>query len=185
MASNELNIDTLRTHLRPIERSDVENIHAFHSLPETDEFNTLGIPENIGVTERVVNLWLAEHEKEMILNHTLVIEPKGESGFIGLFGLKIGNEKYKRAEVWFKIHPSYWNKGYATEVLNAILDHAFNVLKLHRVHAGCAVENLASARVLEKVGMTKEGRMRGVLPLKSGWSDNFEFGILDSDQRRY
>jgi RimJ/RimL family protein N-acetyltransferase len=49
------------------------------------------------------------------------------------------------------------------------------------MEAGCAVENYASIRVLEKVGMQKEGRRRKVLPLQNGWSDNFEFAILDGD----
>jgi len=54
------------------------------------------------------------------------------------------------------------------------LDFGFNTLKLHRIEAGCAVNNLGSIKVLEKVGMLYEGRERKTLPLKSGWSDNFE-----------
>jgi RimJ/RimL family protein N-acetyltransferase len=103
---------------------------------------------------------------------------------MGLFGFKIGNEKYNRGEVWFKIHSDHWNKGFASESLKAVIDFGFDTLKLHRIEAGCAVANMGSIKVLEKAGMIREGRGRQLLPLKSGWSDNFEYSILETDERR-
>ncbi len=89
--------------------------------------------------------------------------------------------KFRIAEVWYKLHSNFWGKGYATECLNRILEFGFGELGLHRIEAGCAVENLGSIRVLEKAGMTREGRKRKVLPLKDGWSDNFHYAILATD----
>lgn len=60
----------------------------------------------------------------------------------------------------------------------------FETLKLHRIQAGCAVNKIGSIKVLEKAGMIREGRGRQVLPLKSGWSDNFEYSILETDERK-
>ncbi len=51
------------------------------------------------------------------------------------------------------------------------------------MQAGCAVDNIGSIKVLEKVGMIKEGRGRQLLSLKNGWSDNFEYSILETDVR--
>lgn len=96
----------------------------------------------------------------------------------------MGSKKYRLGEVWYKIHPNYWNQGIATEVLTKMIDVGFHELNLHRTQAGCAVENTASIRVLEKVGIFKEGRRRQILPLKSGWSDNFEYAILETDKRK-
>ena len=177
-------IITTRTKLRLIKLSDLNVIHKLHSLPETDEYNTLGIPKNIEDTKAVIKPWIEENLLSEIKNYTFAIEQKKTGMFIGLFGLKLGSEKYKRAEVWYKIHPSFWNKGYATETLKAIIHFGFNTLKLHRIEAGCAVENIGSIKVLEKSGMIKEGRLRQILPLKSGWSDNFEYSILDTDERK-
>jgi RimJ/RimL family protein N-acetyltransferase len=81
------------------------------------------------------------------------------------------------------LHSAYWGKGFGTESLNTILDFGFKELNLHRIEAGCAVDNIASIKVLEKVGMIREGRKRQVLPLKSGWSDNFEYAIVETDKR--
>ncbi len=86
--------------------------------------------------------------------------------------------------MWYKIHPVYWNKGYATETLIAVINFGFDHLKLHRIQAGCAVDNTGSIKVLEKAGMTREGRGRKILPLVTGWSDNYEYSILESDKRK-
>lgn len=173
---------TERTRLRLMEWSDLEVIHQLHSLPETDEFNTLGIPKNIEETKAIIKSWLEEHQLDQIKNYTFTIETQSSQAFIGLFGLKLGSEKLKRAEVWYKLHPQFWNKGYATESLKAVINFGFESLHLHRIEAGCAVDNIASIKVLEKAGMLREGRRRQILPLKSGWSDNFEYAILETDE---
>jgi ribosomal-protein-alanine N-acetyltransferase len=170
-----------RIHIRSILNSDLELIHKLHSLPETDRFNTLGIPENIEQTEAILNLWLSENKKEKIQKFTFAVELIEGKKFIGLIAINLGKEKFQTAEVWYKFHPAFWNKGYATESLKRIIGFGFKELKLHRIEAGCAIENIASISVLEKVGMTREGQKRKILPLKTGWSDNFEYAILSTD----
>lgn len=178
-----MEILTKRLKLRLIEWTDLEAIHELHSLPEIDEFNTLGIPENIAITKSVIEAGIAAHQLEVIKSYTFAIETKSNNQLIGLFGLNLGSEKYKSAEVWYKLHSDHWKQGYATESLKAILNFGFETLHLHRIEAGCAVENIGSIKVLEKVGMIREGRKRKTLPLKSGWTDNFEYAILETDQR--
>ncbi len=181
---NEVEILTERTKSRLIVIADLNSIHELLSLPETDKYNALGIPKNREETKSIIQPWIQENQLSVIKNYTFVIEQKEMGKFIGLFGLKLGSEKYKRAEVWYKIHSDFWNNGYATEVLKEIINFSFDILKLHRIQAGCAVENIGSINVLEKSGMLKEGRGRQVLPLKTGWSDNFEYSILDTDKRK-
>ncbi len=69
----------------------------------------------------------------------------------------------------------------ATEALERIIQFGFEDLKLHRIEAGCAVNNIASYKVMEKCGMIREAHRRKLLPLKSGWSDNYEYAILEED----
>lgn len=177
----EIALLTNNLHLRSVDLTDLPDVHVLLSLSETDEFNTLGMMRNSNQTKRVVEKWIAASEREEHREYTLTIRGKETNSFIGVIALKCGNEKYKNAEVWYKLHVNHWRKGYATEALIAVLDYAFTVLKLHRVEAGSAVDNIGSIRVLEKAGMVKEGRKRKVLPLKTGWSDNFEYAILDED----
>lgn len=173
-----------RVKLRLLELSDLNAVHELHSFPETDRFNTLGIPENIAETKSIISDWVHESQLADAKNFTFVIELLESRSFIGLFGLKLSHKKYSKAEIWYKIHPEYWQKGYATESLNSVLDFAFNELNLHRVEAGCAVENIGSIKVLEKAGMTREGRSRKILPLQSGWSDNYSYAILEEDYKQ-
>ncbi len=180
----EIKLSSERLKLRLIELSDLDSIHALHSLPETDKFNTLGIPENIEETKLILNDWILENKKSECKNFTFAIEQNVSQKFTGLIAIKIGSKKFKNGEVWYKLNSNYWGKGFGTESLNSILSFGFEKLKLHRIEAGCAVENIGSIKVLEKVGMTKEGRKRQVLPLKSGWSDNFEYAILETDERK-
>jgi len=170
-----------RLNLRLITIDDLINIHQLHSFPEVDKFNTLGIPEDLETTRQVITPWIAQHQAEPIQIYTFAIEQKRDNTFVGLFGLKLSQPKFRKAEVWYKIHPDFWKKGFATEALKCVLNFSFQSLKLHRITAGCAVENLGSIKVLEKVGMIREGRGRQVLPLASGWSDNYEYAILEDD----
>lgn len=179
----KLELTTQKLSLRLITKSDLKAIHELQSFPEVDQYNTLGIPQNFKVTQKVMEPLLAANKKEQPDYYTFAIELKKYGEFVGLIALRLGDKKYNDAEVWFKLNPLFWGKGYATEALSKLIDFGFKDLKLHRIEAGCAVENVASAKVLEKAGMQPEGRRRKTLPLKTGWSDNFEFAILDSDKR--
>lgn len=176
-----MKLESDRLVLSPIDLSDLSDIHLLHSLPETDRYNTLGIPKDIEETKEIIVPWIAEHDKEVVTKYTFKIESKKEVKFIGLFGLTVNAKKTKRAEIWYKIHKDYWGNGFGTEAVKLVLDFCFEDLGLHRIEAGCAVDNIASIKLLEKIGMTKEGRKRKVLPLVTGWSDNFEFAILHED----
>lgn len=177
----DIKLQTDRLLLTFISLSDLDEIHLLHSLPETDKFNTLGLPENINQTEKIIKDWIEKNTNGQNRNFTFKVELMESKSFIGLISLNLGKPKFKNAEVWYKFHSGFWNKGYATEALNKIICFGFGELKLHRIEAGCAVENIGSIRTLEKVGMTVEGRKRKVLPLKDGWSDNFEYAILLTD----
>ncbi|CAN0296525.1 unnamed protein product, partial [Chrysoparadoxa australica] len=172
---------TDRTILSAVQSSDLASIHALLSFPETDEYNTLGIPKNEEETRAIMTPWVEEHTSNPRSAFTFAIKDKSDHSFLGLIAMVLGKVNYRRAEVWFKIHPNHWNKGVASETLSRTITFGFEELKLHRIEAGCAVGNIGSIKVLEKVGMTREGRGRQVLPLKTGWSDNYEYAVLESD----
>lgn len=176
---NSMYLKSKRLDLKPIEITDLLAIHQLLSLQETDEFNTLGIPESINQTKAIVETWVLENQK--INNQSFTFSIIFQLQLIGLIALNLGKEKYNNAEVWYKLHIDFWNKGFATEALKTVINFGFHDLKLHRIEAGCAVNNIGSIRVLEKVGMNLEGRKRQHLPLQTGWSDNFGYAILSSD----
>ena len=162
-------LKTERLNLRPISENDIENIFKLQSLEQTAQFNTSKIPSDINETKVKVAEWIAENNKENTKHFTFAVELIDAEKFIGLIGIHLGKEHYKNAEVWFQLDYRFWNKGYATESLRKIIDFSFETLKLHRIEASCAIDNIGSVSVLEKVGMLREAHTRKLLPLKSGW----------------
>ena len=174
-------IHTERLFLTLIAESDLLDIHNLHSLPETDQYNTLGIPKNTEETAQIISGWMLQSKETVKPCHVFKVRVAESNTFIGLAALQLGPEKYKSAEVWYKYLPDYWNKGYATEVLKGMLRFGFTNLHLHRIEAGCAIANIGSVHTMKKSGMVHEGQKRKVLPLKTGWSDTFEYAILSED----
>lgn len=154
-----LPLETSRLRLRLVTLSDLDSMHEIQSFPESDRYNTLGIPENLEQTKKHLETLLNAQKSPEPSSLTFAIEDNKDFKFVGLLGLKLGAKKYKRGEIWYTIHPHFWNQGYATEAVSRILHFGFSHLKLHRMEAGSAVENLGSIKVLEKVGMTREGKM--------------------------
>jgi len=176
-----MQLKTPRLSLSEISMDDVPEVHALHSLPETNEFNTLGIPASPEETQILISGWIKLQQETPRMAYTFCVFLAETNEFIGLIGLKLGKLNYRIAEVWFKTHPAFWRKGYTSEALQEVLRFAFIDLCLHRVEAGCAVGNLASIKVLEKAGMTREGRKRAILPIRGEWVDNFFYSILERE----
>jgi ribosomal-protein-alanine N-acetyltransferase len=86
-----------------------------------------------------------------------VIVAKGETGPIGMIDLRPQGE---RAEIGYVLARPYWGQGYMTEAAHAVVEWVLRQPGIYRVWAVCDVENTASARVLEKVGMQREGVLR-------------------------
>jgi RimJ/RimL family protein N-acetyltransferase len=81
------------------------------------------------------------------------------------------------------VHPRVWGWGIGTEIGRRLLAYAFGELRLHRVHATCDPRNLGSARVLTKLGMTFEGRLRHTQLIRDGWRDSLVFSVLEDEWR--
>lgn len=81
--------------------------------------------------------------------------------FIGLIGLKNIDEANKKGEIGYWLSPEYHNKGIMTMATRQILDFAFTTMKLNRIQIRCAVDNIVSQRIPEKLGFTLEGIERG------------------------
>jgi len=170
-----------RVLLRPVRHSDLKIIHKLNKNPIVARYNTLDIPSSIDVTRDLINHLIFEWKRDEISKYTFVIVNSENDEVIGMHGLFLGDPKYRSGEIWYKLFPIYWGKGYATESARLVIDFGFNELNLHRIEAGCATENKASRRVLEKLGMTHEGKKRKALPLRQGWRDSEEYGILSGE----
>lgn len=174
-----------RLVLREISWDDLDNIHLLHSIQEVDRYNTLGIPKNLDVTRKVVEDIIKAQNISPQKSYTWNIILKKTNEFIGLAGMNLSHDKYRTGEIYYKLIPIHWNKGYATEVSKMLIQYGFENFNLHRIEAGVATENKNSIKVLKKSGMTYEGIRRKILPIRGKWVDNYEYAILENDPRDY
>lgn len=94
---------------------------------------------------------------------------------IGSVGLTVHHET--RAEIGYTINPTHWGMGYATEAAKALLDFGFSDLGVERITATCRPENVASAGVLSKLGMTQTGRLKNDRLIRGVWLDSLVFSV--------
>lgn len=83
------------------------------------------------------------------------------------------------AEIGFTLRPEHQGHGYATEGARTLLGYLFGARGKHRVSARCDPRNAASARVLERLGMRREGHLRESTWAKGEWTDDLLYAILD------
>ncbi len=180
-----MELESSRLKLIEITWHDLEEIHNLHSIPETDEFNTLGIPKDIEDTRKIFRPLIEARIEQPRKNYSWKIILKSSEAFIGLAGLTLSNDKFRLGEIYYKLNPIYWGKGYGTETSRTLIKSGFEYFHLHKVEAGVAVDNIRSIRVLEKSGMTREGLRRKILPIRGNWVDNYHYAIVEDDPRDY
>jgi len=175
-----MQLSTDRLTIQLITPSDFEDIHEMNSYPQVAQFNTIGIPNDISVTAGLLQAVIDDASKR-----SWCIRRKEDGHFIGQLGMNFSSEKYRKGEIYYSLHPDMWGHGFATEAVNALLNYGFSERRLHRIEAGVAVENHKSVALLERVGMLREGLCRKILPLQSGWADNYMYAILEGDLREF
>jgi aminoglycoside 6'-N-acetyltransferase len=109
------------------------------------------------------------------------LEDRLTGAFAGDCGLNILPGDNRLAEIGYSITPPYWNRGYASEAVKALINFAFERFGLHRITASADPRNAASCRVLEKAGFRKEAHFRQSVPFKGSWADDAVYAILRSE----
>lgn len=179
-----MNFTTDRLNIAEITVGDVAAIHRLNSYEQVAAFNTIGIPKSLAETEKLVHPVIMDqiHERRKLLGW--VIRSRKSAEFIGQLGMHLAAPRFRMAEIHYAVVPEHWGQGYATESVRAMIKFGFDTLGLHRIEAGVATGNERSIRVLEKCGMTREGRKRKVLPIRGEWYDNYHYAILDEDLQK-
>lgn len=151
-------IETDRLILRPFEIEDAERVRTLAGAKEIYE-TTLLIPHPYekGMAEK----WISTHLQNFYHNKGLnfAIVDKKENVLIGAIGL-IYDAKHHHAEMGYWIGIPYWGKGYCTEAAKVVLDYGFSELSYHRIFAHHMAGNPSSGRVMEKIGMKREGEFK-------------------------
>lgn len=167
-------IETHRLRLRRFRPDDWRAIHAYTANPAVMAF----IPEG-RQTEEQARAFVAEHAGDDPRVYALTLRtddrPIGHLPFHPWFAPRT-------FEIGWVLNPRHHGQGYATEAAAALLRYGFETLSLHRIIATCQPENPASARVMEKLGMRREGWFRQCIPRDDGsWWDEYFYAMLRDD----
>ena len=163
MLNGEIRLETERLVMRPFISSDESA--AFNIMKDEELFKyTPDEPwKSIEDAKEFIKLalWLYGLEHETF-RHFFAITEKNSEKLIGICG--VGGVEYDRTEneVFYHIGKEYWGKGYATEAAKAVLRYAFMQLGLDKVIGVVHPENIASCRVLEKIGLKSSGTISGL-----------------------
>lgn len=191
-------LKTDRLILRQFADSDASRIHHLVNDKEV-AYTTHYIP--YPYPEGAAEEWLKEHEQLVRVGEAVVFavciagkeidtdkligsadaENQTEPLLIGTVGLAIANLDH-RAELGYWLGREYWGQGYGTEAVTAAIDFGFDALGLHRIFATHIQRNVASARVLKKVGFKREGVLRQHARKWGVFEDVICYGLLSSDR---
>jgi len=111
------------------------------------------------------------------------VEEAGRPGVIGSVALMVEADSPSSAEVGYWFRQEFWGRGYAVEAGRFALTQGFEVLGLHRLWGKCHEDNRASSRVMEKLGMVREGRHREHVWLRDHHRTSLVYALLDRDYR--
>jgi RimJ/RimL family protein N-acetyltransferase len=105
------------------------------------------------------------------------VELKETEELVGDLGFRVEADG-RQAEVGYTFAREHWGKGYASEAVSRLLDHAFQNLGLHRVYAVTDQENWASFALLERLGLRREGAFVQNAWFKGRWSSEYLYATL-------
>ena len=180
-----LPIETPRLLLRDFTARDFEAVHAYSSLEEVTRFLVWG-PNTTLQSKQTIRAYLDDQKARPRHNFDLaIVRKEGPRGarqqLIGGVGLKLSDWENRTAEIGYVLHPDCWGEGYALEAARGIFHAAFGELGLQRIVATCDQRNKASARVMEKLGMRREGAFRQSKYIQGEWRDEFLYAMLAAE----
>ena len=168
-------IKTDRLLLRKFNINDAETIfYAWTSDERVAKYTSWHAHKSIDDTKTYVEYMASKRE---LSDYNWIIEC--DNKIIGSINVCYSDEELEIAGLAYVLAYDYWGKGYMTEAARAVIKFLFNDVNYRKIIAGCDSENIGSSRVMEKVGMKREGVFREHIKRKDGvWGDNFQYGIL-------
>lgn len=173
-------LTTDRLILREFEESDWRAVLAYQADPEYLRYYQWS--ERTAKDVRTfVHRFIASQKDKPRTKYQLAVVLAEEEHLIGTCCIRLETADARVGELGYETAPSYWDLGYATEAADTMLTFAFRELRVHRVWASCLLENVTSVRVLEKLGLRQEGKLRDSRWMKGRWWDTVLYGILEDE----
>jgi RimJ/RimL family protein N-acetyltransferase len=176
----ELPIDLGDLTLRRLRHTDFADMLAYYSHPAVArycEWDAMTDEQVAAILEAQGSVLPGDVGVPLLIG----IELAAEGRLIGDCSLTITLPEHRQAEIGFCLHPNFQRRGIAARAVHAVLGYAFDALGMHRIEARCDVRNERSCRLLERVGMRREGHLRQCVFLKDEWIDDYLYAVLESE----
>lgn len=166
-------IRTERLLLRPFRADDVDGVFSFSSDPEWGRYLEVPMPySRRDAEEFVAGAVLPDAGAKL---RWAIVHEGRVSGFVNLM------PSAGAAEIGYGIARPLWGQGLVTEAVAAVLEHGFQALGLARIYAYAVVDNRASWRVMEKLGMQREGFLRRHRTIRGEYVDDVLYSLVRND----
>lgn len=175
-------IRTPRLIIRKIEREDAAQILNMTSDERLTEHLGWSPNKNIHEVNAIIDRRLKEYEADETRSLIFAIADLNDN-LIGNISYKFSNNESLTCEIGYWIGREYWNNGYASEALRACLKYGFEVMGFERIQCCCIPENIASWKVMEKVGMVFEGILRKSYYMKGKLYDDKVYSMLKDEYK--
>ena len=176
-------LSTSRLILRNVRMSDARDIYEYSCDPEVARHVLWEAHQSIHQTKAYIRYVLRQYRMGSPSSFCIALKETGK--VIGTIGFMWVSNENRSAEVGYSLSRAHWNKGYMTEALAAVLRFGFEELNLNRIEAQHECDNPASGRVMEHVGMRREGTLKERLYNKSRFVDVELYAILREEWRKW
>ena len=175
---------TPRLFLREFRPSDYAEFRAWDGDPEIQRYE-LGHPSGEAESRFFFEQILRTNQENPRLRWRFAITRRTDDTAtgraIGRISLTVTNSSIREYEIGWTVNRPDWGSGIAPEAAHAVMGMAFSQFNAHRLIAFCHIDNLASQRVMQKLGMSPEAHFREALWIGNRWWDELSFSILDRE----
>jgi ribosomal-protein-alanine N-acetyltransferase len=173
-------IITERLILRRFTLDDAEPLYRnWATDPDVVKFMRMKPHASLDDTRKFVESVVGKYDQPDTYRWVIVLKESGEPiGFIGLMTL---SEADMTGDFGYSIGKAYWNKGYTSEALTAVLRYGLINAGYNRLEAYHSIRNMPSGKVMKNAGMTYEGRARQKYRSNAGFEDCDMYGIVRED----
>lgn len=171
-------IETERLFMRPYDITDIPAVQNLANDKAIAETTFIPYPYTVEKVEE----WINSHS-ELIKNgdvYPLAVMLKNENQLIGTMTIRI-DKVHNKGELAYWIGKDFWGQGFATEMAKAMLAFGFNELNLNRIWAPVMKKNIASAKVMQKIGLSYEGTLKEDVLRWGNYEDVEVYGMLKKD----
>ncbi|GAA5264107.1 hypothetical protein ACOSOMT5_P0527 [Acidiphilium sp. MT5] len=172
-------LQTPRLRLRPFTPADIAAIFALQSDPIVMRYAERPPWTEQAQAERFITV--SQEMAQEGRGARLAIERQTDGAFLGTCNIFNWNQTNRNAKLGYSLTTTAWGQGIATEACRALLHWAFRALNLHRVQSETHPDNIASNRVLEKLGFIHEGTLREDCIVNDEITDSKIYGLLRRD----